>query len=476
MTVRKRWIPFAGAAAASILVASLATPTSAPAADKADGGLAEKLRAAVAAQNWQDILDTAPPGTASARSLAADPNKGYELDPRRAATQKSKRAAKADPKPIHQMPNVDLSVIELGPGGKPKAAATVLVSKDYPNGKVVPLDKNMRTDQVRWGKWDDAQWDAGEQGAPVLPGTDDRPIKYMQPYPASVMKVMVGYGLLKLVDAGKLSLDEKYTYKPVGTPNSLCGKGGQTKSVRQYFDEMTTVSNNMSTCALVKLLHDKKAVDATNQAFVDLGLELLQLKGTDPNTGGKWGGNSMGAMDTAKLLLLVSGAPGTLWTDPAGKPVTKDKLSAKSRKFFMKELGEQGLNQVLTTTNWCGRDYPAAGLIQKVHPRWINPLDGKMTVDGRVYGQDVRPCNAKAEVTFAHKTGFVDTSGNDAGIVNSLPGKPKRDYVVVVNSNLGNRYVDKNRPADPPGIYPVAYSEKYGKLGLAIDKILTAAS
>jgi hypothetical protein len=56
--------------------------------------------------------------------------------------------------------------------------------------------------------------------------------------------------------------------------------------------------------------------------------------------------------------------------------------------------------------------------------------------------------------------GSVDTAGNDAGIVKNLPGKARRHFIVVVHSNLGDRYLAVDRPADQPGIYPLAYSEK----------------
>jgi hypothetical protein len=181
----------------------------------------------------------------------------------------------------------------------------------------------------------------------------------------------------------------------------------------------------------------------------------------------------MSAIDTAKLLLLVNGGPGTLWTAPGGTPVTRDVLSADARAFFLRTLADQGHNEMLSTTNWCGRAYPAAGIPQVTPPRWINPADGTMNVAGAYYGRDVRPCNATAEVTFAHKTGWVDTTGSDAGIVHSLPGKPRRNYVVVVFSNLGTDYVDVNRPADPPGVYPVPYTQKHATLGRAIDTIMT---
>ena len=124
------------------------------------------------------------------------------------------------------------------------------------------------------------------------------------------------------------------------------------------------------------------------------------------------------------------------------------------------------------TLPWCGRDYPAAGIPQRVPVRWIDADDGTVTVAGRVFGQDVRPCNATAEVTFAHKTGLSDQAGADAGIVRSLPGAPERSYIVVAFTNLGARFADAHKPADPPGIYPVAYTEKIAELGHDIDEIL----
>jgi hypothetical protein len=51
---------------------------------------------------------------------------------------------------------------------------------------------------------------------------------------------------------------------------------------------------------------------------------------------------------------------------------------------------------------------------------------------------------------------------------------PRRDYIVVVFWNLGARYVDVNRAADPPGVCPVPLTEKYGELGLSIDRFVTA--
>ena len=49
--------------------------------------------------------------------------------------------------------------------------------------------------------------------------------------------------------------------------------------------------------------------------------------------------------------------------------------------------------------------------------RWVDPGTGTVTVADKAFGQDVRPCNEAAEVSFAHKTGFTYNYLADAGIV-----------------------------------------------------------
>ncbi|WP_433269126.1 serine hydrolase [Actinosynnema sp. CS-041913] len=430
--------------------------------------LAEAVRQAIVAQDFKNVIDLTPPeGPAVSRSGAAEK---YDATP----VELAERVTLAAGKPLHQTPNMDVAVIELDRAGRPVAMADVLLSPQYPDGLVVPVNRRtLSTDQIRYRWWDDTEWDVngGRGTRDVLAGRENAPIDFSSPYPASVLKLMVGFGVLRLVDQGRVALDGNYAYQPV-TPHPVCG-GPSTKTVRRYFDEMITKSQNESTCALIKMLHDLNAMDELNRSFVDLGLPTLMITGTNPGNGGRWIGSNMSGIDTAKLLLLVNGGPGPLWTTDTGKHVTRDVLSHPSRRFFLKTLGDQGHNEMLSTTNWCGRAYPAPGIPQVTPPRWVNPADGTVTVGGAVYGQDVRPCDEAAEVTYAHKNGWVDTTGSDAGIVHSLPGKEKRNYIVVVFCNLGTDYIDVNRPADPPGVYPVPYTEKYGKLGAAIDKIVT---
>jgi hypothetical protein len=125
-------------------------------------------------------------------------------------------------------------------------------------------------------------------------------------------------------------------------------------------------------------------------------------------------------------------------------------------------LADQGWNDILTTSNWCGRSYPTQGIPSLVADRWVDPGTGTVTVADKAFGQDVRPCNDRAEVSFAHKTGFTFNFLADAGIVEPLPDHPQRQYVVAVLTNLGSRFADRRfvescRPA-PAGSRAGAFS------------------
>ncbi|MFC7583747.1 serine hydrolase [Nonomuraea antimicrobica] len=433
------------------------------------GAVAAFLRQAMATARFEQVLDLAPPGSPQARTLSQEVDK----EARTPADHARLFASAADPEPIVQQPQLDVTVLELDRYGKPVSSGTVLMSPQHPQGIVVPVDRDFHTTQVRWRQWDDSGWYAnqGKGTIDIVPGRENAPIDFMSPYPASVLKLMVAFGVLRLADQGELGLDDTYAYEPT-VVSPLCG-GPTSNTVRAYLDAAITSSANSAACALVKLLHDRGAVDGLNQTFQDLGLETMQLKNTNPANGGRWSNPvTMSSLDTAKLLALVNGVPGKAWTAPDGTPVTSAVLSPASRQVFKRLLAEQGFNDMLSTTNRCGAGYPAPGLPQQVAERWV-AADGTVTVAGNKYGRDVRHCNQQAQVTFAHKTGWVGNSGADAGIVRSLPGKAGRHYIVVALTNLGTQYVDADRPAAEPGVLPVLYTEKLAQLGAAIDRYET---
>ncbi|HEY6739751.1 MAG TPA: serine hydrolase, partial [Actinopolymorphaceae bacterium] len=289
------------------------------------------------------------------------------------------------------MPNLDTAVIRLDEEGRPVAAANVLLSKDYPHGAVVPVDDDLGTTAVRWRRWTGDQWGAGKR-VDITEPPESAELDFTAPYPASILKLLVAFGVLRLVDDGAISLDDRHTYRP-SRGSGICGSGGRTRTVRAWLDRMITVSDNQSTCALLMVLDREGGIEATNETFAELGLTTLRIAGVERSTGRDWRAISMTALDTARLLLVVSGAPGELWRTPAGEPVTADVLSPSSRELFVALLADQGLNQMLSTVNWCGRTYPAQGIPQRVPDRWIGD-DGTVTVGSRNYEQDVRPCNA----------------------------------------------------------------------------------
>jgi hypothetical protein len=448
-------------------VVPVTTPANAAApSHHTDARLAEFLRSTMDGLAFQEVLDLAPRTLPQAAALTASVDKEAYTPAERAQSLTTRAAAQ----PIFQQPQINATVLELDSAGRITGSATVLMSPQHPKGVVVPVDRNLHTTDVRWREWDDAGWYANRaQGTvDVVPGREQAKLDFMLPYPASLLKLMVTFGVLRLTDQGIIGLDDTYQYKPT-TISALCG-GASSNTVRGYIDAALTQSSNNAGCALIKLLWDKNAIDGLNKQFRDLGLETLRLIGTNPVNGGRWVNSiTMGSLDTAKLLAIINGGEGTLWTAPDGQPVTKDVLSESSRTVLLAGLGQQGFNWMLSTTNYCGRDYPAAGIPQVTPARWIGP-DGTVTVAGNKFGQDVRPCNEKAQVSFAHKPGWVNNSGADAGIVRSLPGTANRHYIISVLSNLGDQYRDPQRPAMPAGTVPVEYTEKFAKLGAAIDR------
>jgi len=417
---------------------------------------------------FQQVLDLAPPSSPQFRSLDLSVDKEAATP----AQRQQMYAAATNPQPIVQQPQINATILELDRAGRIVSSGTVLMSPQYPNGIVVPVDQNLATDQINWTQWDDLGWYAnhGVGTVDVVPGRTNAPIQFMLPYPASVLKLMVAFGVLRLADQGVISLDDAYDYQPTSTSSvSLCGSTS-SNTVRSYLDASLTWSSDPASCALIKLLWDHDAITGLNQEFQDLGLQTLHLEGTNPATGGHWSNPiTMSSLDTAKLLALINGGPGTLWTAPDGTPVTRAVLSASSRRFFMNELGQQGWNWMLSTTNYCDAAYPAPGIPQVTAQRWI-AADGTVDINGENFGRNVQPCNQAAQVTFAHKPGWVSNSGADAGIVRSLPGQAYRHYIIAVFSNLGDQYVDPGRPATPPGTVTPWYTQKFAQLGRAIDQ------
>jgi len=394
-------------------------------------------------------------------------------------------------------PNVDVAVIQLDAAGNLVDRACVLLSRDYPNGTVAPLDGNQGANSVRFRRWDIERSDGGTfsraDGHPLTtkgwtnnppltaaddlaPGREGAALQFMAPYPASLFKLMVAFHVMRMADAGRIALDTDYTYAPAGAKP-------ETRKIREWLEPMITLSDNQATSALLKLFHDRNEAEPLNREFRELNLGTLQINATNPKDGRGWspGQIHMTAYDVARLLWLIEGGPGALWHDADGKPVTAQFLSESSRAYLKKTLLEQAWNEALSTANMPGAPQVKAGIPSRVAARWINPTNGHVVVEGTDYGVDIRTANTKAEVDFAHKTGLTFNYAADAGVATSLPGKPFRHYIIVLIANLGNRYADeafatrKTFPVHDP-VSPIAYTQRIPALGKAIDDAVTRLS
>jgi hypothetical protein len=413
-------------------------------------------------------------------------------------------------KPAEHLPNVDVAVIELTSTGKVAGAANVLYDRDSPDGYRVSIDprtlaaKGVEFSRWRLERWDDqALWDAGPAAGDITVPAATPDKRYMVAYPASVLKVMVAYSIYRLVDDGRLELDDPITYHEDPTAadeaGRTCGYGpsqaapvelrhaqadGATDTLASWLDQMTTVSDNFATCVLLQEINDQGALQEANDHFQRLGLPSLRMQPRYPVVGNGWstGTMSMGALDTAKLMLLVSGAPGVLWTAPDGSAVTaRSGISEASRSAYRADLAEQSFNEVLNPVNLCGSPDAVQGIPSTVPQRWVDADGHVVTYDGDLeidFGYDTRPCDSVAEVAFEHKTGLTYNAGGDAGIVRALPGQDGRWYVVAALTSVGYRFGDpdwaNSKPNACEGSPYVCYPRAFGRVGKAVDDLVKA--
>jgi hypothetical protein len=360
----------------------------------------------------------------------------------------------------------------------------------------VPLDDNLGASSVRFLRWDIDRSNGGTfsskgeklsakgwtndppltEADDLVPGRSNAPYIFAAPYPASLFKIMVAFHVMRMIDAGKISLDSEYVYQ-------LSNAAPDTRKIRDWLDAMLTVSDNLATQALLKMFHDRNEIEPLNREFRELNLPTLQINQTDPQTGRGWNTAQINltAWDIARMFWLIDGGAQKFWNDANGKPVATNILSEAARSFLKKTLAQQAYNNCLTSANLPGAKNTRAGIPSRVDDRWINPTNGHVMVRDEDFGVDIRAANAEAELVFEHKSGWTFNYGSDAGIVTSLPGKPFRHYVIAFTANLGHRYTDdvfadrKTFPGfDNPG--PIFYTQKIPALGKAVDDALIKLS
>ena len=297
--------------------------------------------------------------------------------------------------PLAHFPSIDLAVLQFV-DGQPAQWANVLFSREHPQGVAATIaepagavsgilfDKDLQGDKLDSIAWlPDAGW--GQLPWSHLHGQG---LRFVAPYPASLLKVMVAVGVGLAVDRG------------------LCDWPAALES-------MIVVSDNDATTECVALLHRVGMIDQLNQRLAALGLATLQLNGTKADGGWRNADGSgvgqihMTAWDTVRLLwLLDETSPPAGWLAPGTRL-----LSQASREHLMAVLRRQKLNEILSS-----------GSLRSV-PGWVEGLPDSPA--------------------FAHKTGTTDNYASDAGVVR----RGEVHYIVAVLTNLGRRYAAHERCA-----------------------------
>jgi len=374
-------------------------------------------------------------------------------------------------------PWVDLAVIRLDGQGRALEAANVQVDWSTPQGRVVLLDANLAPVDVRFRRWNAEAAELGPRAPPFTNSDDLAPDRgtsgrdFMSPYPASLFKLLVAFHVERRAAQGAIALSAEVPEGPA--------PGAEVRTVDEWLELMITESDNRATKALLRFLHVRGEMGALNAELAGLGLSTLRIDGTSPIDGSRWAPGEIHAtaMDVARLLWLVAGGPGVLWRTPSGRAVVRETMPEQARARLKRVLAYQGRHEILSTGSSCGA--VAAGIPAAVPAHFLDVESGDEVVGETAWGRDVRPCNAAAEVRFLHKTGLTWNFAADAGLVEPLPGKPWRRYVVALTSSAGTRWVDPERaaaPRHPCEEAAICASQRLARLGAAIDAWAARAS
>ncbi len=336
---------------------------------------------------------------------------------------------------LAHFPSIDLAVAAF-PSQAAPVFANVLFSREHPQGVVAQIDaeasavRNIRFEadrrnaQLVSDAWlPEADWSR----LTFAPLCGHGPQRFVAPYPASLIKLMVAVGVARAVDAGRLDWH----------------------NVAQRCEGMIAFSCNDATTALIALLHQVGELSssdqhALNDIFALYGLPTLRLNHTRPDGG--WGnaaGAGVGALhmtawDSLRLLwLLDADAPRAPWLACGTPPIVSDASRARIRAW----MDDQALHEILSSTALAGVPGWVPGLNAQLPARWLEP-DGSVRAGDETFPPDVRRINAQATLRFAHKTGTTENYASNAGIVRGLGSADgiKRHYVVAVLTNLGTRY------------------------------------
>lgn len=310
--------------------------------------------------------------------------------------------------PLGVMPSLDLAVAVFPQGAAP-VAANLMFSREHAEGLVARFDPvtgavaniTFQAD-VRNAAGDSHAWLPGADWSRIdFPAWFGQGPRFVAPYPASLLKMMVAVGVGRLVDDGRSDWALPLAH------------AGQTRAVADWLHDMIIVSSNEATSALVAHLHARGAIrreagrevhNELHELFAAHGLRGLRIANTQPDGG--WG-NGAGA-GVGQIQMTAWDALRLMWRLDADAPPQPALVSPASRDVIRRALDAQQLNEILSSESL------------RALPGWVPGIPSR----------------------FAHKTGNTQNYTSDAGIVHD----GELHYVIALTTSLGSRYA----PADAP--------------------------
>lgn len=305
--------------------------------------------------------------------------------------------------PVDAHPSIDLAVAVFPRGGAAPVCADVLFSREHPQGLVARFDPATGAvaniafhADVRDAKGDSHAWLPGADWSRIaFPAWFGQGPRFVAPYPASLLKMMVAVGVGRLVDQGRSDWALPLLYKD------------KTRPIADWLFDMITVSSNEATSALVVHLHERGAIrreggrevhNEMHDAFAAAGLPGLMIANTQPDGG--WG-NGAGS-GVGQIQVTAWDALRLMWRLDADAPSVPPLVSPASRDVIRRALDEQKLHHNLSSESL------------RALPGWVPGIPS----------------------FFAHKTGNTQNYTSDAGIVHD----GELHYLIALTTSLGMRY------------------------------------
>lgn len=305
--------------------------------------------------------------------------------------------------PLGLMPSIDLAVALFPRGGTAPVCANVLFSREHPQGLVARLDgptgavDNIAFHaDVRDARGDSIAWLPGADWSRIaFPAWFGSGPRFVAPYPASLLKMMVAVGVALLVDGGRSDWALPLHHQ------------GQARPVGDWLHDMIIISSNEATSALVAHLHERGGIrredgrevhNEMHALFARHGLPGLRIANTRPDGG--WG-NAAGS-GVGQIQMTAWDALRLMWRLDADAPPQPALVSPASRAVIRRALDEQTLHHNLSSESL------------RHLPGWVPGIPAR----------------------FAHKTGNTQNYGSDAGIVHD----GELHYLIAVTTSLGSRY------------------------------------